>query len=286
MKLAILDISGSIEQAVELAPYAESLGYRRWWIAEHQPQATPMLSVALVAGVTDELRVGTAGILLHYYPTQRTAHDFQFLERAYDGRIDAGFCAGLDTRLEPEELDGVEINAVMAKYYERATRLVRHLRNVPGDPEFDPATAWPDAPESPPMIWSLGGTLRSAEFAARNGLSYAYSLLYPKSFEDPEPLQRYRESFVPVRSQAAPWSSLAVCAICTETAAEAQTLAASVTGAFFTARVIGDAETCLAQLAALQARYAPDEIVIATLGLEFPARKRCLELLAPAIGAP
>ena len=286
MKLAILDISGSIEQAVELAPYAESLGYGRYWIAEHQPQPTPMLPVAIVAGVTDTLRVGTAGILLHYYPTLRAAHDFQFLERAYEGRIDAGFCAGFDARLKPEELDGIELSSVSAKYYERATRLVRHLRNVPGDPGFDSATAWPGAPESPPMIWSLGGTLRSAEFAARTGLSYAYSLLYPKSLEDPEPLQRYRESFVPARSQAASCSALAVCVICTDTAAEAQTIAGSITGAFFSARVMGDAETCLAQLAALQARYAPDEIVIATLGLEFPARRRCLELLAPAIGAP
>lgn len=279
MKLAILDISGSIEETVELAPIAERLGYTRYWIAEHQPQPTPMLQVAIVAGVTDTLRVGTAGILLHYYPTLRTAHDLQFLERAYEGRIDAGFCAGFDARLPVEELDGVDVTAVAAQYQERAVRLVRHLR------DGDPATAWPGAPEAPPQIWSLGGTLRSAQFAAKHGLSYAYSLLYPKSVEDPAPIQRYREQFVPAHSRAAPSAVLAVCVICTDEERDAHAVAASLEGAFFMARVVGTAETCRAQLAALQARYAPDEIVIATLGLELDARRRCLELLAPGAGA-
>jgi luciferase family oxidoreductase group 1 len=283
MKLGILDISDSIEDAVELAPLAETLGYGRYWISEHQPQPNPMLPVAIVAGVTDTIRVGTAGILLHYYPPLRTAHDFQFLERAWEGRIDAGFCGGADPKMPPEELDGVDFKAVSARYYERAERLVRHLRNVPGEPTFDLATAWPGAPDQPPAIWALGSAPRSAEFAGAHGLSYAYSLLYPVSLDDPESIRRYRERFVPARTQATPCAALAVCVICTEHADEAQAIASTLTGSFFQARVVGDGPSCRAQLAALQARFEPDEIVIATVGLALPERKRCLELLAPVI---
>jgi luciferase family oxidoreductase group 1 len=283
MKLAILDISGLIEDAIELAPHAERLGYTRYWIAEHQPEPTPMLPVAIIAGVTDTIRVGTAGILLHYYPPLRTAHDFQFLERAFEGRIDAGFCGGHASNIPAEELDGVDIKAVAARYYARATRLVRHLRNLPGEPDFDPTTAWPGVADQPPAIWVMGSAVRSAEFAAEHGLSYAYSLLYPTSIDDPESIQRYRTRFVPGRAQPAPCALLAVCVVCTETAGAATAIAAALAGNFFQPRIVGDAASCRAQLAALQARYAPDELVVATLGLSLPERKRCLELLAEGL---
>ena len=173
MKLSVLDIADAIEETLVLAPHVESLGYERYWIAEHQPQPTPMLPVALVAGITDRLRVGTGGILFHYYDAQRAARDFQFLDRAFDGRIDAGLCGGLDRTLPAVELAGLDLRAHTARYHERVAQLVRELRDTPGEP---------------PAIWALGAA-PAPEHAAANGVGFAYSLLYGARVDDPAPVQ-------------------------------------------------------------------------------------------------
>jgi luciferase family oxidoreductase group 1 len=286
MKLGILDI-GRIEDAIVLAPLAERLGYARYWIAEHQPQPSPVLLASLVASQTAHIRVGTAGVLLHYHPPLRTAHDFHLLERAYTGRIDAGFCGGL---VPPELLeidrDGRDYRAVMAAYPERARRLVQQLRNTRANPAFDPKLAWRDVGDDPPEIWSLGGGGRSSELAAELGLGLGYALMFPWCRDEPDVAQQYRERFVPHADRAAPAVIVAVAGVCAETAAAARRLAdASVQdNASLSPRIVGDPATCAAALAALAARYAADELVFLQLGATRDERALGYELLAAACG--
>src|SRR5262249_10146774 len=54
----------------EVASLADRLGYSRYWMAEHHSStvahASPEILIPLVAGMTDRIRVGTAGVLLPY----------------------------------------------------------------------------------------------------------------------------------------------------------------------------------------------------------------------------
>lgn len=277
MALGVLDIHGILEQTIELAPLADRLGYARYWIAEHQPQPSPALLVSIVAGLTPRIRVGTAGILLHYYPPLRTARDFHLLDRAFDGRIDAGFCAGLTPHaLAAPDLDGRDLRAVIAAYPERAARFVAALRNTPGATDFDPTTAWHGVADDPPQIWSLGGGARSADLAAALGVRYGYALMFPDSADDPAHVARYRSGC------AAPYVAVAVAGVCAETDDAAARLAQGLAGSQFAPRIVGSPATCAAALDRLRARYAADEIVFADL-CEGPARARCYELLASAV---
>jgi luciferase family oxidoreductase group 1 len=284
LAVGLLDIAGSIEATIELASLAEELGYTRYWIAEHQPQPSPILIASLIAGQTERIRIGTAGVLLHYYPPLRTAHDFALLERAFPGRIDAGFCGGVTPShaLIEADRDGRDLAAVMAAYPERVERLVRHLRNTGAAPDHDPALAWGGVGDEPPQLWSLGGGDRSADLAARLGLGFGYALMFTNSRDEPAVAQRYRERFVGYRDRAAPAVIVAVAGICAETDAAARALAADYTGKFFAARVVGGADTCRAAFADLRARYGADEIVFADLSPDVATRRRGYELLATA----
>jgi luciferase family oxidoreductase group 1 len=285
IRLSVLDVAGVIEDTIELAPLADALGYERYWIAEHQPQPTPILVASIVAGLTQRIRVGTAGILFHYYPPRRTAHDFHFLGRVYEGRIDAGFCGGQDALMSPVEAEGRDLAALIAAYPERVERLVGHLRNTAASPTYDAATSWPGAADEPPQIWSLGGGTRGSELAARLGLHFGYALLYGASVDDPVHVERYRERYVADRCQPEPVVAVAVCGMCAATDAEADAAAAAYPGKFFLPRIVGSAATCGAKLRALAERYRCDEIVFADLYTDLAARKRCYELLATELHA-
>lgn len=285
MKLGILDLGG-IEDAIVLAPLAERLGYARYWLAEHQPQPSPVLLASIIASQTEHIRVGTAGVLLHYHPPLRTAHDFHLLERAFTGRIDAGFCGGVttDPALVEGDRDGRDLDAVLDAYPERARRFVRQLRNTQASPDFDPSVAWPEVGMEPPQIWSLGGGGRSSELAAELGLGLGYALMFATSRDEPAAVQRYRERFVPHRDRAEPAVIVAIAGVCGETDEDARRSAAAWTNAVFQPRILGGPATCAAALAALGERYEADEIVFVALVSARDDRARCYELLAGACG--
>src|SRR5262245_62074995 len=94
VKFGVLDFGLSLRATLELAPAVEALGYTYYWLGEHPPQPSPINLAAVVAGLTERIRVGTAGILLNFYSPLKAATDFHLLEALYPGRIDAGFCAG------------------------------------------------------------------------------------------------------------------------------------------------------------------------------------------------
>src|SRR5688572_22780294 len=76
--LSVLDLSPvgagvppsqAIRESVELAKFADRLGYTRYWFAEHHNMASiatssPEVLIAHVAAVTSRIRVGAGGIMV------------------------------------------------------------------------------------------------------------------------------------------------------------------------------------------------------------------------------
>ncbi|VTP68486.1 Limonene 1,2-monooxygenase [Leclercia adecarboxylata] len=66
----------ALARTLSLAQQAETLGYHRFWIAEHHntPQLaspSPELLIAWILGQTKRIRVGSGGVMLqHYSPTK------------------------------------------------------------------------------------------------------------------------------------------------------------------------------------------------------------------------
>src|ERR1700737_515461 len=104
MKLSVLDQSpvpvgftpaDALRNTIQLARAADSLGYERYWIAEHHAIETlaspaPEILIARVAAETSGIRVGSGGVLLPHYSSMKVAETFRVLHALYPDRIDLG----------------------------------------------------------------------------------------------------------------------------------------------------------------------------------------------------
>lgn len=79
----------------QLAQLAETLGYERYWFAEHHStrglaSTAPEILMAHIAAHTTTLRTGSGGILLPQYSPFKVAEVTRQLEALYPGRIEIG----------------------------------------------------------------------------------------------------------------------------------------------------------------------------------------------------
>jgi luciferase family oxidoreductase group 1 len=285
-KLSALYLQGSPGATFSLPPALEALGYQRFWIAENQPQPSPILSAALVAGVTDSIRVGTAGVLAQFYAPFALAQDFRFLERVFSGRIDLGFCSSWigATDILEAMLDGRDPERHRAEYSRRMADLVQHVRQPQlADTEDQPdeaAATEEEDDDGAPALWSMGTGAGSALLAGQHGLCFAYSVFHSMSDDDPSIVQRYRDAFRPCAAQPKPEVVVATAGVCAETDDEAHELAARWPNPQHLPRVVGSPETCSDALAELRHRYDVDEIVFADLIVAPERRLPCYRMLA------
>ncbi|PQA50855.1 MsnO8 family LLM class oxidoreductase, partial [Amnimonas aquatica] len=102
--LSVLDLAPIVQggtaaealaQSLRLAQHAESLGYERFWLAEHHnmpgvASAATAVVIGHVAGGTRRIRVGSGGIMLPNHAPLVIAEQFGTLASLYPGRIDLG----------------------------------------------------------------------------------------------------------------------------------------------------------------------------------------------------
>jgi luciferase family oxidoreductase group 1 len=286
MRLGILDFCllreglkpfHSLHETLLLAQEAEKLGYSRFWMAEHHEllyaQQAPDMMVPLVAGSTDRIRVGVAGILLKLHSPLRVAKAFRLLEAIFPGRIDLGVGGG---EAEPDIVaamrDGGEpLSLVRGDYARRVLRLLELVRGE------TPLAFNPLGTPAPPF-WMLGlGRSESARLAARHSTSFGFSLAHVQSKDDPTITARYQEEFRSSPWLARPELVVAVSGLCAETEAEARSLAL---------RDLGNPqpELCRQKLEAIAHRYHTEELVFLDLAPDGASRLRCYRLLSEALG--
>ncbi|QHC21788.1 MsnO8 family LLM class oxidoreductase [Streptomyces sp. GS7] len=85
----------ALRDTVDLARYAERLGYHRFWVSEHHgvpgvAGSAPTVLAAAVASATSAIRVGTGGVMLPNHRPLVVAEQFGVLESLFPGRIDMG----------------------------------------------------------------------------------------------------------------------------------------------------------------------------------------------------
>jgi alkanesulfonate monooxygenase SsuD/methylene tetrahydromethanopterin reductase-like flavin-dependent oxidoreductase (luciferase family) len=102
--LAVLDLvpisSGSsagqaLRNSIDLAQQAERLGYARYWLAEHHLNpgvagTSPAVVLALMAGATSTIRIGSGAVQLGHRTALATVEEFGLIDALYPGRLDLG----------------------------------------------------------------------------------------------------------------------------------------------------------------------------------------------------
>ncbi|EIV90709.1 LLM class flavin-dependent oxidoreductase [Frankia sp. QA3] len=102
--LAVLDLvpvsagdtpHDALRNTVDLARRAEEFGYRRYWFAEHHLNpgllgVSPAVAIALVAGATSTIRLGSAGVQSGHRTPLSVVEEFGLIDALHPGRLDLG----------------------------------------------------------------------------------------------------------------------------------------------------------------------------------------------------
>ena len=217
----------ALAQSRDLARHAESLGYTRYWVAEHHnmvgiASAATSVVIGFLAGATSTIRVGAGGIMLPNHAPLVIAEQFGTLASLYPGRIDLGLgrAPGTDRntlralRRDPMAAesfpdDVLELQALLGPLQPGQT-----IQAVPGTDTNVP-------------LWILGSSLYGAQLAAVLGLPYAFASHFaPDALE--QALEVYRSRFQPSAQLEASHAAAGVNVIVAETDAEARRLFTSL----------------------------------------------------------
>ncbi len=309
----------ALRASIDLARHAESLGYTRYWVAEHHnmvgiASAATAVVIGQLAAATKTIRVGAGGIMLPNHAPLIIAEQFGTLEALFPGRIDLGLgrAPGTDQltmramRCNPMSSDSFPQDVLELQAYFAPAGPNQAIQAVPG--------AGLNVP-----LWILGSSLFGSQLAAELGLPYAFA-----SHFAPDALMQalaiYRERFKPSEQLARPHAMPGINVIAAETDAEARHLATSLQQRFVgmvrgqrgklqppiddietywspneKAHVagmlryafIGSPETLKRQLGAFITTTRADEIMVTAPIFDHEARKRSYEILsgiAPELG--
>jgi len=305
----------ALRNTAALARHAESLGYTRYWLAEHHnmtgiASAATAVVIGHVAGATTRIRVGSGGVMLPNHAPLVVAEAFGTLETLYPGRIDLGLgrAPGSDgvtmraLRRGRDNSDDFPAEVMELMGYLGTPNPAAQVRAVPGEGTHVP-------------IWILGSSLYGAQLAAHLGLPYAFA-----SHFAPDALSQaadiYRERFQPSAHLAKPHFMMALNVFAAEDDETARYLRTSSQQAFANLRLgrpgplprpvrdinavlpadilgavnhalgcaaVGDVDSVRDDLRALLIAFEPDEVIIACAIHDPAARQKSYAIAAEAM---
>ena len=158
-------VADALAIALRTAQHAETLGFKRYWLAEHHnmpgiaSSATAVL-VGHIAGGTRTIRVGSGGVMLPNHAPLVVAEAFGTLAELYPGRIDLGLGRAPGT----DQLTMRALRRDRVETEEDFPRDVAELQRLLGPAQpGQPLIANPGAGTNVP-IWLLGSSLFSASW--------------------------------------------------------------------------------------------------------------------------
>lgn len=232
LELAIIsegsNASETLNKTKELAQLADSLGYNRFWLAEHHNMAhvastATVVLIGYIASQTKDLRVGSGGIMLPNHSPLIVAEQFGTLETLYPGRIDLGLGRAPGT-------DGLTAQAIRKDFVAESQQFPKNVSELQTYFSKENSTgqvrAFPAEGLNVP-IWILGSSMDSAALAAAYGLPYAFAGHFaPKQML--QAFEFYRENFEPSEYLSEPKTMACVNVIAADTQADAELLSTSL----------------------------------------------------------
>jgi luciferase family oxidoreductase group 1 len=308
------NVATALANAADLAAHAETLGYRRYWVAEHHgmkgiASAATAVVIGHVAAATRTIRVGAGGIMLPNHAPLQIAEQFGTLDALFPGRIDLGLgrAPGSDQRVARAMRRTLETDP------NAFPNDVVELQSYFADDGRTGISATPGAGARPEM-WILGSSLFGAQLAAILGLPYAFASHFAPDALD-QALAIYRREFRPSAQLDRPYAMAGFNVFAADTDEEAAFLASSQEQAFVALRTgqprqlpppvagyratlgahgaaildhvlqcsaVGGPETVARGIAAFVARTGVDEVMVASSIFDHDARKRSLAIAAQA----
>ena len=229
------------DEELGLARMADELGFDVAWAAEHHffgysfcPDNTQLL--AFVAGVTSNIDVGTAAVIMPWHDPLRVAERVALLDNVSKGRLRFGVGRGLSRR-EYEPFRGVEMDESRGRFDEGTAMVLEGLRTgfVEGDgPYFpQPRTEIRPRPERPfdDRFYTVASSDDSVESAAR--FAGRMTMFADRAWEHRMPsIETYRARYTEHHGTEPPPLMTADFCLCMPDADEAKAKAHEYMGAY------------------------------------------------------
>jgi len=241
VKLGVLDYAHidegmnaqtALQHTVLLAQLAESLGYKRFWIAEHHnvpafASSSPELIMMRLADATKRIRIGSGGVMLPHYSPYKVAENFRILEAFHPNRIDLGIGNTVGTPIVNRVLN--ENKQGKLNYRKSIADLTNYLSD-----QMDENHRFYDISANPvistvPQMWVLSTSIKNAKMAAQLGIGYTFGL-FPLAGVDKlqigiQAADTYRREFKSSAFMPEPKVSIAPFVVVAETNDEAEAYA-------------------------------------------------------------
>lgn len=223
--------SSALAGSLRLAQHAESLQFRRYWVAEHHnmpgiASAATSVVISHLAGGTGHIRVGAGGVMLPNHAPLIVAEQFGTLAALFPDRIDLGLGRAPGT-------DQATVRALRRDLLgaDRFAQDVAELRGYFGAAAAAAAVRAVPALDAHLPIWLLGSSLYSAELAAMLGLPFAFAAHFAPDWLL-QAFALYRQLFQPSAELARPYAMATVNLIAADTDEAARRLFSSHQQAF------------------------------------------------------
>ena len=304
-------IVSAIAQTVEIAQRAEHVGLNRYWMAEHHnmpgiASAATSVLLAHIGSQTENIRIGSGGIMLPNHAPLVIAEQFGTLQALYGDRIDLGVGRAPGT-------DGMTVQALRRQMSdaERFPQDIQELLYLLGDyTDSSPVQAFPGAKSNVP-VWMLGSSLFGATLAGHLGLPYVFASHFAPQMLSSS-VRTYRDHFRPSSYLDKPYVMLAANLLLAEDdetaayhftsaqqsfvnlrrdvrgqmpkpienmdtfwSADEKTMVDSALSVSF----IGSVDTVKPKLADFIAQYEPDELIVTANIYDQAARLQSLDLV-------
>jgi len=230
--------SQALANAADLARHAETLGFTRYWVAEHHgmegiASAATAVVIGHVGAATSTIRVGAGGIMLPNHSPLQVAEQFGTLDALFPGRVDLGLgrAPGSDQRV------AAAIRRGMGGDGNDFPQDVLELQSYFADDGQTGIRATPGA-GADVRLWILGSSLFGAQLAAALGLPYAFASHFAPGLLD-EAIDLYRRNFRPSAVLDKPHLMLGFNVFGADSDEEADYLASSQQQAFVAIRTTG-----------------------------------------------
>ncbi len=239
LRLSVLDLipvhrgqttADAMAATIALAQRADALGYTRYWFAEHHNMAavastSPAVMVGVVAAQTQQIRVGSGGVMLPNHAPFVVAEQFAALEAVAPGRIDLGIgrAPGSD-QVITALLRQYGATSDVDRFPSHVTDILAMLGgggaelNLRGGQTY--AVHATPAAAGRPEVWLLGSSDYSATLAGQLGLPYVFAYHFAGDGIE-RALELYRSNFRASTWLDAPRTFLTINASVADTADEA-----------------------------------------------------------------
>ena len=300
-----------IAASMKSAKLADELGYHRLWFAEHHntpnlaSKATSLL-ISQAAGVTENIRVGSGGVMLPNHAPLMVAEQYGTLANIHGDRIDLGLGRAPGT-------DGMTAQALSRSSAEPQA-FAQHIYDLQGwfgesgtahsTPIFSSVSQGMEVP-----IWVLGSTINGASIAGQLGLPFSLASHFaPDQIDDA--VRVYRETFsteAPTARIDKPYVMAGINVMVSDTDEEARRQFTTIQQMFLDIRsgrqrkiqppvdpsefpggvpsmldisAVGTPDKVAAQMTEFAERTGADELITVTYAHDPAVRNRSLELVA------